>query len=175
MKITHGNLPILIMLACGVFFSTDSQATTNIDITGTVVASPCTVNGGDDTLAVNLGNNIQADDLSTPGNGTNWKSFVLKLTDCPASTTSFSVAFSGTTDDDDAAFYKNTGTATHLKLELVSKDGNTTYSNGATLENVLIPADTRAYNLDMKARAVSTGLVMPGTIKGQVQATFTYQ
>lgn len=29
--------------------------------------------------------------------------------------------------------------------------------------------------MKLRSRAVATGLVMPGTIEGQVQATFTYQ
>ncbi|MEN3764523.1 fimbrial protein [Salmonella sp. ZASA478] len=155
-------------------FSASSSALT-IDITGTVVASPCTVNGGDESLDVNLGNNIEADEMSSPGNATNWKNFSLKLTNCPPSTTSFSVAFAGTADSDDASFYANTGTATNLKLALTSQDGSTVFNNGSSLENVLIDTSTNAYSLDLRTRAESKGLVMPGTIKGQIQATFTYQ
>lgn len=155
------------------FFASSSALT--IDITGTVVASPCTVNGGDESLDVNLGNNIEADEMSSPGNATNWKNFSLKLTNCPPSTTSFSVAFAGTADSDDASFYANTGTATNLKLALTSQDGSTVFNNGSSLENVLIDTSTNAYSLDLRTRAESKGLVMPGTIKGQIQATFTYQ
>ncbi|MBA3111377.1 type 1 fimbrial protein [Salmonella enterica] len=164
----------ILTLLCGGFFTTVCSALT-IDITGKVVASPCTVNGGEDSLGVNLGDNIQADELATSGNATNWKNFSLKLTNCPPSTTSFSVAFAGTTDSDDANFYANTGTATNLKLALTSQDGKTIFNNGSSLENVLIDASTNAYNLDLRTRAESKGLVMPGTIKGQIQATFTYQ
>ncbi|ECH9258719.1 type 1 fimbrial protein [Salmonella enterica subsp. enterica] len=173
MKIAHGNLPALIMLACGCFISTTSQATT-IDITGTVVASPCEVNGNSPSLAVKLGDDIQADSLSTSGSATEWKDVTLSLTNCPASTSSFSVSFSGTTDTD-TNYYKNTGTATNLKLELTDESSETAYKNGAKLENVAIPGTSHAYDLKMRARAVSNGNVMPGTIVGQVQTTFTYQ
>lgn len=135
-------------------FSASSSALT-IDITGTVVASPCTVNGGDESLDVNLGNNIEADEMSSPGNATNWKNFSLKLTNCPPSTTSFSVAFAGTADSDDASFYANTGTATNLKLALTSQDGSTVFNNGSSLENVLIDTSTNAYSLDLRTRAES--------------------
>lgn len=174
MNIANKKITALCILAFGGLFSASSPALT-IDIIGTVVASPCTVNGGDESLDVNLGNNIEADELSSSGNGTNWKNFTLALTNCPVSTSSFSVAFAGTTDSDDADFYANTGTATNLKLALTSQDGNTIFSNGSSLENVLIDASTHAYNLNLRARAESKGLVMPGTIKGQIQATFTYQ
>ncbi|ASG87976.1 fimbrial protein [Salmonella enterica] len=174
MNITNKKAAALCIVALGGLFSVTCSALT-IDITGKVVASPCTINGGDDTLDVNLGNNIEASELESAGNATNWKNFSLKLTNCPPSTTSFSVAFAGTTDSDDANFYANTGTATNLKLALTSQDGKTIFNNGSSLENVLIDASTNAYNLDLRTRAESKGLVMPGTIKGQIQATFTYQ
>lgn len=164
---------VLATLICGGLFSTASQAV-NIDITGTVVASPCVVNGGDNTLSINLGDTIQADALSAPGSTTDWVEKTLALTSCPASTTSFSVAFSGTADDD-ADFYKNTGTATNLKLELTDDSTTTAFKNGATMNNVAISGTTHAYDLKMRSRAVSKGSVMPGSIIGQVQATFTYQ
>lgn len=173
MHIINGNKMALCLLACGGLFSTASQAV-NIDITGKVVATPCVVNGNNESLAVNLGDNIQADSLSASGSATTWTDVTLRLTSCPASTTSFSVAFAGTADTD-TAYYKNTGTATNLKLELTDGSSEKAYKNGAKLENVTIPSASHAYDLVMRARAVSNGSVMPGTIVGQVQATFTYQ
>lgn len=82
MNIANKKITALCILACGGLFSASSSALT-IDITGTVVASPCTVNGGDNTLDISLGDNIQADELATPGNTTNWKNFSLNLTNCP--------------------------------------------------------------------------------------------
>lgn len=172
MNIANGKKIAVFVLACGGLFSASSQAV-NIDITGLVVASPCVVNGSNESLEVNLGDSIQANDLATSGSFTDWTPVTLSLTGCPASTSSFSVAFTGTADDD-ADFYKNTGTATNLKLELTDDSTNSAYKNGATLENVAIPS-SHAYDLVMRARAVSKGSVMPGTIVGQVQATFTYQ
>ncbi|EOX7392786.1 fimbrial protein [Enterobacter quasiroggenkampii] len=172
MQIIYGKKMIIGLLACSGLFSAASHAV-NIDITGKVVASPCVVNGNNESLAVNLGDNIQADSLATSGSATAWTDVTLRLTGCPASTTSFSVAFAGTADTD-GNYYKNTGTATNLKLELTDSTSNTAYKNGATLQNVAIPA-SHSYDLAMRARAVSTGNVLPGTIVGQVQATFTYQ
>ena len=164
MHIVNGNKMALSLLVCAGLFSAASQAV-NIDITGKVVASPCIVNGNNDSLAVSLGDNIQADSLATSGSATTWADVTLRLTSCPASTTS----------DTDTNYYKNTGTATNLKLELTDSSSNSAYKNGAKLENVAIPTATHAYDLVMRARAVSIGSVMPGTIVGQVQATFTYQ
>lgn len=153
-------------------FSANSYAV-DIDITGLVIASPCIVNSNNPSLEVNLGNDILADSLSAVGSATIWKNFTLSLASCPTSTSSFSVAFSGTADDD-TNFYKNTGGATNLKLELTNQAGDVSFKNGASLQNVVIPS-THAYDLQMRARAVSKGSVMPGSIQGQVQATFTYQ
>lgn len=165
----------LVTLICGGLFSTAGEANSvNIDITGTVVASPCVVNGGNESLDVKLGDNIQADSLSANGSSTDWKEFTLTLTGCPVSTSSFSVAFSGTADADTTK-YLNTGSATNLALELTTEDGAMTLSNGTSLENVAIPSNTHAYDLQLRTRAVSKGDVAPGTIVGQVQATFTYQ
>ncbi len=163
----------LLTLAYSGLFSAASFAV-NIDITGTVVASPCIVNSGTPSLSVNLGDDIQADSLSTSGSVSDWKEFTLALTNCPASTSSFSVAFSGDADTTTPANYKNTGTATNLSLELGSQDGTKTFSNGTSLDNVTIPS-SHSYDLLLRTRAVSTGNVMPGSITGQVQATFTYQ
>ncbi|ECS6017871.1 type 1 fimbrial protein [Salmonella enterica subsp. enterica serovar Uganda] len=173
MTITYRKKTAVFILACGSLFAASSQATT-IDITGLVIASPCVVNGGNDSLSVDLGTNIQAGDLKNSGDASAWVTKKLTLTNCPASTTSFSVTFSGTADTDDTDYYKNTGTATNLKLELTDTTTATAYKSGAKLENVAI-GSTHAYDLELRARAVSKGAVMPGTIEGQVQATFTYQ
>lgn len=54
MKMIVNKKLALATLICSGLFSATSQAV-NIDITGTVVASPCVVNGGNDSLEVNLG------------------------------------------------------------------------------------------------------------------------
>lgn len=169
---------VLALTYTGLFsplcFADLASNSANIDITGTVIASPCVVNGNNQSLAVNLGDSIQAGDLLASGSSTAWTDVTLALTDCPISTTSFSVAFAGTADAD-TDYYLNTGTATNLKLELTGTTTDTAYKNGATVTNVAIPSTTHAYDLKMRVRAVSKGNVMPGTIVGQVQATFTYQ
>ncbi|MBV8042162.1 fimbrial protein [Pluralibacter sp.] len=174
--VTEKKSALLLVACCGLFSATGHTATTNsvnIDITGTVIASPCVVNGGQNSLSVNLGDSIEANSLSVAGDTSSWKDFVISLSSCPLSTSSFSVAFSGTPDTDDATTYKNTGTATNLKLALTTHDG-AVLGDGTTIDNVDV-STTHAYDLQLRARAVSKGAVMPGTIQGQVQATFTYQ
>ncbi|HGY3715384.1 fimbrial protein [Citrobacter sp. Res13-Sevr-PEB04-36] len=176
MKSMMDKKTLVLVLACtGLFSAASSANSANIDITGTVVASACVINGNNTSLAMNLGDSIAADSLATSGTTTAWASATLKVTGCPASTTSFSVTFTGDVDPTDANYYKNTGTATNLKLELTSESDALAYRNGIKLVNIPIDNSTHAYDLNMRARAMSKGIVMPGTIKGQVQATFTYQ
>ncbi|EGF0297514.1 type 1 fimbrial protein [Salmonella enterica] len=175
MKTIHGRKTALLLLAGGMLFPALSQAgNTVIDITGKVVASPCVINSGEPTLAVNIGNDIQADSLSTAGSASAWKDFTLKVSNCPSSTTSFNVTFSGTPDTD-ANYYRNTGDATNLAVELATTNDKTSLKNGTALKNLIIDTSTRGYDLLMSARAVSKGNVMPGSIASQVQLTFTYQ
>ncbi|ALR76372.1 fimbrial protein [[Enterobacter] lignolyticus] len=173
-SIIKGQYALLLTLCCGLFSASVSANSTRIDIYGTVIASPCVVNGGQDSLSVPLGDNIQADSLAAAGSATDWANFTLALTACPASTSSFSVKFTGTPDGDDATMYANTGTATNLKLELATQDASATLNNEMSLDDITIPS-SHAYDLLLRARAVSKGSVMPGSIIGQVQATFTYQ
>ena len=58
MKIKQGLLATLVTASCGLF--TPLSHAVNIDITGKVIASPCEVNGGNETLSIDLGDSIQA-------------------------------------------------------------------------------------------------------------------
>ncbi|MED9311391.1 fimbrial protein [Escherichia coli] len=164
----------IIFAIASSFMGASSVNAVDININGLVLASPCVVNGGNSAVNVNIGDNIQADSLSAAGSTSSWKDFTLQLTNCPLSTSSFSVAFSGTPDGDIATNYANTGSATNLSLELTTQDGSTTLGNGSSINNTPIPG-SHAYDLQLRTRAVSKGDVMPGSITGLVQATFTYQ
>ncbi|EMX6075039.1 type 1 fimbrial protein [Salmonella enterica] len=166
-------IAVLLLTSSGLFPGVSQAADTIIEITGRVIASPCVVNGGQEKLSVDLGSDIQADTLSAAGAASPWKPFTLSLNNCPKSTTSFSVAFSGTADDN-ADYYKNTGSAANLALELTTQD-ETNLKNGTTLQNLIIDTASHSYDLNLRAHAVSKGDVTPGTIQAQVQATFTYQ
>lgn len=57
----------------------------NIQITGRVIASPCTtVNGGQNPLTVSLGDDISASSLQSAGSNSPWVEFDVALTGCPA-------------------------------------------------------------------------------------------
>lgn len=80
MKIKQGLLATLVTASCGLF--TPLSHAVNIDITGKVIASPCEVNGGNETLSIDLGDSIRAGDIFEPGSGSEWKTADLELV-CP--------------------------------------------------------------------------------------------
>ncbi|HGM5490613.1 TPA: fimbrial protein [Serratia fonticola] len=146
---------------------------TNINITGIVVASPCSVNNNDSNLNVDLGRNIQASDLAAAGSGSTLTPFTLSLTGCPSGTSSVKVSFSGAVDAASPTRYKNTGTAVNLAVELSQQGTGTILGNGSTLTQAVQPDRTVTYALNARAYSV-VGNVMPGNISAVVQANFTY-
>jgi minor fimbrial subunit len=146
---------------------------TNINITGVVVASPCTVNNNVSNLNVDLGQNIQASDLAAAGSGSTLTPFTLSLTGCPSGTSNVKVSFSGAADSASPTRYKNTGTATNLAVELSQQVTGTILGNGSSLIQAVQPDKTVTYALNARAYS-ATGSVMPGNISAVVQANFTY-
>lgn len=145
----------------------------NINITGNVVAAPCSVNNNTSNLNVSLGNAIQATDLAAPGDGSTLKPFNLSLTACPFGTSNVKVTFTGTPDTASPTMYKSTGTATNIAVELSQQGTGTILSNNSTLTQPVLADKTVTYALN--ARAYTTaGSVMPGNVSTVVQASFTY-
>lgn len=145
----------------------------NINITGNVVASPCTVNNSSSNLNVSLGDAIQATDLAAAGAGSTLIPFDLSLTACPLGTSNVKVTFTGTPDTASPTMYKSTGTATNVAVELSEQGTDTILSNNSTLTQPVLADKTVTYALN--ARAYSTaGSVMPGNVSTVVQASFTY-
>lgn len=147
---------------------------TQININGVVTASACTVENGATPVNVPL-DPIGATNMATAGQTGAWKTFSLKLINCPVSTTVSTATFSGTPAGSDAAKYTNTGTATNIEIELQNATNSAVLSNGQTyVTNVDSATHQAVYNLQARAYTVE-GSVMPGTIVGTVQASFTYQ
>ncbi|MGP2408143.1 fimbrial protein [Yersinia sp. 2545 StPb PI] len=144
-----------------------------INITGNVIATPCTVDAANSVMNIEF-DNIQATALATAGSFSPWKSFAITLSNCPVSTTKVSAAFSGTADTSDATRYKNTGTASNMSVELQSSGGVNLGNSKKT--NVTVNSSNKQAVFSLQTRAYSAaGNVMPGTINSTVLATFTYQ
>ncbi|HEX4503370.1 MAG TPA: fimbrial protein [Scandinavium sp.] len=163
---------LVIMMACALSASVFAADTVTINVTGNVVASPCTVNGGSSTLDVKLGD-IQAATLSAAGAVSTAVPFSLKFTDCPAGTKSVSAAFSGTPDPDAGGYYKNNGTAKNVAIGIYQTSTGFGKGNGTNIVQD-VQAD-HTVTMDMQAKAYSSaGGATPGTITGAIVVTMSY-
>ncbi|MFO6296917.1 fimbrial protein [Rahnella selenatireducens] len=147
-------------------------ADSTINITGTVIASPCTVVAVKD---VDLGTTIDASKLATAGTASNFISFNLDMTNCPASTTKATATFTGPVSHVD--YYANaTGSAKHAIVELVSNYSSTNMGNGKIFSTA-IDAGTHAGTFGLKARIRNDGdgsAVTPGTVITPVEVTIAW-
>jgi minor fimbrial subunit len=160
----------LITLA---FFSTLwalPLSATEVNISGKVTASPCTVDASINQT-VDFGD-VQASALQTVGAGSPWKAFSLTLSQCPASTTKATVTFSGTPDAQEATAFSQNGTAGGVALQLNS--GNTALADQSSLTAVIDPA--RKVIFPLTARIYSPkGKSSAGTFRSMVQVNLSYQ
>ncbi|WBF46381.1 fimbrial protein [Serratia rubidaea] len=167
---------IAALLAATLGMSHGALANTQLNITGTIKASPCIVaddNGSGITVDLGNGSAIQAATLAGQGDKTEWVPFKLTLKDCPTTTTSATATFSGTPADESADLYKNTGDAKSVQIELADVAETTKLGNGKSLKQT-IANNTTTY--DLKARAYTTeGGATPGSIVGTVMVAFTYE
>lgn len=145
----------------------------NINVTGNIVASPCTVDTAGSNLSPTLGD-IQATALSEAGSASDWVAFAIELKDCPAGTTKATITFNGSADaDSPASMYANAGSADNVAVELQGSGGDL-FGNGKFFTGIIFADHTYTYNL--KTRAYSTkGGATPGNISAAIQATFVYQ
>lgn len=164
----------LALFVMATAYNVAMAAPLNINITGNVVASPCTVNNGNNDLNVDLGTTIQASTLVTAGSSTPPKGFSLSLTGCPVGTNNVTVTFTGTAAAaPQTSMYSNTGTATPLAVELSITDFGTILSNNVSVTRPVQAGGIVTFPLSARA-VTSTGSVAPGTIIALVQANFTY-
>lgn len=161
----------VVLASAGISYS---ALAVDLKITGTIKASPCTVDAAGGNINVNLGDNIQATSL-TAKTGSTWVPVTISLKDCPTSTTQITAAFSGTQAAEETGLYKNTGDATNVQIELQNVATGVRQGNGSTLITPVVLATNQAtYNLQARAYSFQ-GDVAPGSVVGTVQVAFTYQ
>lgn len=172
-KQTQRTLLALIILGAGVHQVV--AAPTEVNITGVVVASPCTVDTSNSDLSVNLGTNIQAKDLATAGDTSTAESFKLVVKDCPTTTSKVIASFSGTADAAAGGRYattSGTGMADNVAVEVAQDVSPFTLQNpGSTMETTVV-GTTATFAL--RASAYSKGAVTPGNIASVMSVDFTY-
>lgn len=167
---------LLPALAClwGIFGVHTVQAA-DITISGTVVASACTVDTGTKDQTVTF-EQARAVDYPNVGDTSEWQDFELTLSACPLSTTKVTALFSGDADSDDTTKFANAqGSASGMALQLMTRDHQTEISPQSTLA-VNVDKDSRRALFPLSARMYTpTGRVKSGEFQTTVQLTFTYQ
>ncbi|HEX4503371.1 MAG TPA: fimbrial protein [Scandinavium sp.] len=139
-----------------------TQADPTINVSGNVIASPCTVDTGTVTKLVELGT-VNKQDLPNAGDGGVWSDFDLLVSNCPTGTSKVTAIFTGTPDIEDSTAWKNSGTSSNVALRLSSRDHNTVYSNSSTML-VNVDSTTHKTTFPLSARIFTPkGNVVAGT------------
>lgn len=155
--------------------------TVTVNITGNVLASPCVVDVNDKAQTVDFGK-MSAASLSPAGAVGPAKSFSIRLTDCPETTSSVTMAISGTTDPNSAYLFgasvggNYAGIGIKVKPQEASWSDNSVYpAVGSTITKV-IPGDTHAVTFAFDSRPQSTtNSVLSGVFISSMMVSFTYQ
>ncbi|WP_051588652.1 MULTISPECIES: fimbrial protein [unclassified Serratia (in: enterobacteria)] len=172
-KQTQRTLLALIILGAGVHQVV--AAPTQVNITGVVVASPCTVDTTNSDLNVNLGTSIQAKDLATAGDTSTAVPFKLVVKDCPTTTTKVTAAFSGTPDAAAGGRYattSGTGMAGNVAVEVAQEASPTTLQNPGSSMEATVTGNSATFSL--LASAYAKDAVTPGNIASVMSVDFTY-
>ncbi|WP_320727302.1 fimbrial protein [Enterobacter sp. 118C5] len=146
----------------------------NLQVTGTVVASPCEISGNAD-VPVNLGDSLQTADLNAAGSSSAWIPVNVSLQNCPAGTSSVTATFSGDADAaDPESLYVNSGDAKNVAVQLQGL-ADEKYGDGKTATLQIADAADGKPTWNMQARAFSkNGGVTPGSIVANITMTFAY-
>lgn len=146
---------------------------TDLNITGIVIASPCTVDTSSVSQNVDFGQ-VRLTEMRAAGNATGWKPFEVKLINCPQGTTSVKVTFSGTPAPADATLFANAGTAINVAVQLAqAANKNLVQGDGSTM-TVSVDAQ-RSATYALAGRLISFSDTSTGTFSSVVQMGFTYQ
>ncbi|MGE6178855.1 fimbrial protein [Aeromonas salmonicida] len=140
-----------------------------ITVNGKVVALPCTVDTTQ--LTFDLGK-IYASTLSKAGSYGEWVNATIKLSACPAVTSSITATFSGQSG---TLYFRNTGTARNVELQLQTATAEPVNLNNNSRQTIAV-TPARTAELPLRVRVYSQyGKVTEGTLQGLINVTYTYQ
>ncbi|MNG71212.1 S-fimbrial adhesin protein SfaS precursor [compost metagenome] len=162
------------LVIAGIFQVAFPVAAAKLQITGTIKAAPCVVDGANSNIQVNLGDNISAAILGRAGSGSEWIEFPLTLKNCPTTTTSATATFSGSEAEEGADLYKSVGTSRRVQIELQSQSGANLGNNKSMAQLVNPLTHEATFNLRARAYSVNGGAT-PGSIDGVLQIAFVYE
>lgn len=144
-----------------------------MNVHANILAPTCTVSVDSLRQNVDLGKGRTAD-LTHAGDATEWTSFSVNFEACPQSVTTVTTTFSGGTDPDAPEYYLNTGTSTHVAIEVTDETGTQKLSNGKAFSTA-VDASHNA-TLALKSRMVTpTGNATSGSVTGALQLCFSFK
>ncbi|WP_459349921.1 fimbrial protein [Pseudocitrobacter cyperus] len=166
---------IVVLTALWATFGMSYSFATDINISGTVVASACVVDAGTREQTVKF-EQARAVNYTQPGDTSEWQDFALTLSSCPASTTQVTARFSGNADNDDPSKFANSlGDASGMALQITTRDHLTEIEPSGEISASVDPV-SRSADFPLSARMYTpTGSVTAGDFKTVVQLSFTYQ
>jgi len=159
----------LLLISASNAFADEGTA---LNISASIVASPCTLS--EDTVHGNVSlGSFYTNELSNRGDATGWVPFALKLMECPVTTTAVSVVFTGESDESNPDFFKNMGSSSHVAIEIKDTAGSIV-RNGASRTMTVSPSHDAV--LDLQSRMVTPqGGATAGSVTGLVELSFSYQ
>lgn len=163
----------LLIIVAGMMSNAVQAA--NLNISGTVVANPCTVDTGSVSQYVDF-QQVHKSQLIDVGSSTDWKSFQVKLTNCPEATEKATVTFSGTpAPEAPLTMFANASTATNVAVQMAPDAVRTQFlGNGSTMVVDIDAQHNAVYNLAGRLVSVN-GSAGPGDFSSIVLMNFTYQ
>ncbi len=170
---------LLSLLTVCSFYSRADTVTVNI--TGKVLASPCVVDVNDKMQTVDFGK-IPANSLSYVDSAGVSKSFSIRLTDCPETTTSAIMAVTGTADPRSPALFgayigsTYSGVGIKVKLAEMGWSDNSIIPAGGPTITKAISSDTHSVTFSFDSRPQgTTENIVAGTFSSSMMVSFTYQ
>ena len=163
------------LLSVGLYSSGALSATSDVTITGSVVAFPCEVDTDSLSQSVDMGR-VSTSGLASPRSGHTWKTFNINVINCPKIPGGrLTARFQGTPAGEDSTLYANSGSAKNVAVQMAQRaNPDAIQGNGSTM--TVEVSDSGAATFAMLARLYSEkGGATQGTIASEVQFNFTYQ
>lgn len=169
-------LKAAVALLSAVLLSYGAQASSSdVTITGTVIAFPCEVDPGSLSQTIDMGR-VSTSGLASPRSGHTWKPFDIKVINCPKMPGGKLMAkFQGTPAGEANTLFANTGSAKNVAVQMARRSDPDAIQGDGSAMTVDVSEDGSA-TFAMLARLYSEkGGATQGSIESQVQFNFTYQ
>lgn len=145
-----------------------------LDISGNVIAFPCEVDVDSVNKTVDLGT-ASVSGLTEPGSGHTWKSFDIKVVNCPESVNAITATFSGVPSGVAGDLYANTGDATNVAVQVAQRNNTALIQGNGSTMKVNVDSATHEALFPLVARMYSEqGNVQSGTLASVMELNFSY-